>query len=174
MSGIAGLLRFDRQPVSRPELERVANALRAHGPDRSQVMVNGNIGFVHVLMRMTPEDQFDHQPHCGPSGSMITADLRLDNRDEMLARIGADAAGSDVLAGFADPAERLGEIRRRGVADAARPVRGRDLESAAARFDTGARSDRAQCRHVASKRALLCFLHHAQRPVCAGRRCVAN
>jgi asparagine synthase (glutamine-hydrolysing) len=88
MSGIAGLLCFDRLPVSRPELERVANALRAHGPDRSQVMVNGNIGFVHVLMRMTPEDQFDRQPHCGPSGSMITADLRLDNRAEMLARIG--------------------------------------------------------------------------------------
>lgn len=88
MSGIAGLLRFDRQPVNRAELERVANALRAHGPDRSHVAVNGSIGFVHVLMRITGEDQFDHQPYCGPSGSMITADLRLDNRAEMLARIG--------------------------------------------------------------------------------------
>jgi asparagine synthase (glutamine-hydrolysing) len=91
MSGIAGLLCFDRQPVSRPELERVANALRAHGPDRSHVVVNGNVGFVHVLMRMTPEDQFEHQPYRGPSGSMITADLRLDNRADMLARIGMTA-----------------------------------------------------------------------------------
>ena len=140
MSGIAGLMRFDRQPVSRHELERVANALRAHGPDRSHVIVNGSIGFVHVLMRMTPEDQFDHQPCRGASGSMITADLRLDNRDDMLARIGVTSARGDVLAGFADSVERVGEIRRRGMADAARSVRGRDLGSAETRFDTGARS----------------------------------
>lgn len=89
MSGIAGLLRFDCEPVSRPELERMANALRAHGPDRSHVVVNGHVGFVHVLMRMTPDDQFDQQPYRGAGGSMITADLRLDNRDDMLARIGS-------------------------------------------------------------------------------------
>lgn len=88
MSAIAGLLRFDRHPVSRPELERVATALRAHGPDRSHVVVNSRVGFVHVLMRMTAEDQSDYQPYRGPSGSLITADMRLDNRDEMLIRIG--------------------------------------------------------------------------------------
>ena len=37
------------------------------------------------------------------------------------------------------------------------------------RFDTGARSSRAQCRHVAPERALLRLRHHAQRPVRAGR-----
>src|SRR6187401_1980041 len=88
MSGIAGLLRFDREPVNRPELERVANALRNHGPDRSHVVISGSVGLVHVLMRMTPEDQSDHQPHLGTSGSIITADIRLDNRDDMLGRIG--------------------------------------------------------------------------------------
>jgi asparagine synthase (glutamine-hydrolysing) len=88
MSGIAGLLRFDRQPVSQPELERVAGALRAHGPDRSQVVVDGSVGFVHVLMRMTPDDQLDRQPYRGAGGSTITADLRLDNRGDVLARIG--------------------------------------------------------------------------------------
>ena len=88
MSAIAGLLRFDGQSVKRPELERVANALRSYGPDRSRVVTDGNIGFVHALMRLTPEDQFDHQPARGSSGSLITADLRLDNRDEIIARIG--------------------------------------------------------------------------------------
>ena len=47
-----------------------------------------SIGLVHVLMRMTPEDQFDRQPWRGASGSLITADVRLDNRDDVLARIG--------------------------------------------------------------------------------------
>jgi asparagine synthase (glutamine-hydrolysing) len=88
MSAIAGLLRFDGKPVQRRDLERMANALRMHGPDRAEMLAMGNAGLVHVLMRMTPEDQFDRQPWRGASGAIITADLRLDNRDEVLARIG--------------------------------------------------------------------------------------
>ena len=88
MSGIAGLVRFDGQPVKRQELERVANTLRQYGPDRSGITVSENIGFVHTLMRMTPEDCFDKQPQRGPSGALITADVRLDNRDELASRIG--------------------------------------------------------------------------------------
>ena len=88
MSGIAGLLRFDGRTVTRHDLERVANSLRQYGPDRSDITASGSIGLVHVLMRMTPEDQFDSQPWHGASGSLITADVRLDNRDDVLARIG--------------------------------------------------------------------------------------
>ena len=88
MSGIAGILRFDDREIARRDLERAANALRSHGPDRSDIVVAGGIGLVHVLMRMTPEDQFDRQPYRGASGALITADIRLDNRNDMLARIG--------------------------------------------------------------------------------------
>ena len=96
MSAIAGLLRFDGHTVVRRDLERVANTLHLHGPDRSDLMVAGHVGLVHVLMRMTPEDQFDRQPWRGASGSVITADLRLDNRDDVLARIGV--APQDAIA----------------------------------------------------------------------------
>lgn len=88
MSGIAGLVRFDGGSVIRRDLERVANALRQHGPDRSGIVAGDSVGLVHVLMRMTPEDRFDCQPSHGASGSLITADMRLDNRDDLLARIG--------------------------------------------------------------------------------------
>lgn len=91
MSGIAGLLRFDGRPAGRHDLDRVANAVRAHGPDRSDVMVLGDVGLVHVLMRITPEDRSDRQPWRGRSGAVITADVRLDNRDDVLARIGVTA-----------------------------------------------------------------------------------
>ena len=50
----------------------------------------GEIGLVHLLMRMTPEDIFDRQPWRGASGSVIAADLRLDNRDELPAALGLD------------------------------------------------------------------------------------
>ena len=88
MSSIAGLLRFDGGTVARHRLERATNALRQYGPDRADIAVADGIGLVHVLMRMTPEDQFDRQPWQGASGALITADLRLDNRDEVLERIG--------------------------------------------------------------------------------------
>jgi len=39
-------------------------------------------------MRMTPEDVFDRQPLRGASGALMTADLRLDNRDELAGRSG--------------------------------------------------------------------------------------
>jgi len=89
MSAIAGLLRLHGQDVARRDLERMANALRPHGPDRSAVAVAGPAGLAHALMRMTPEDRFDRQPLRGASGAVIAADLRLDNRTELLALIGA-------------------------------------------------------------------------------------
>src|SRR6202035_5045541 len=57
-------------------------------PDRADMTIGEGIGLVHVLMRMTPEDQFDRQPWQGASGALISADVRLDNRDEVLERIG--------------------------------------------------------------------------------------
>jgi asparagine synthase (glutamine-hydrolysing) len=88
MSGIAGLIRFDSRPVMRRDLERTANTLTQYGPDRVDIFAKESIGLVHALMRMTPEDRFDRQPHQGASGALITADARLDNRDELLERIG--------------------------------------------------------------------------------------
>src|SRR5579864_1009531 len=88
MSAIAGLLRFDGGVASRHDLTRAANALRQYGPDRADIAVADGIGLVHALMRMTPEDRFDRQPWQGASGALISADVRLDNRDEVLGRIG--------------------------------------------------------------------------------------
>lgn len=88
MSGIAGKIRFDGGRVERHELDRVANALHQYGPDRSAIVAQDNVGFAHALMRMTPEDRYDHQPWRGASGAIITADLRIDNRDELLERVG--------------------------------------------------------------------------------------
>ena len=89
---------------------------------------NGSVGLVHVLMRMTPEDRFDRQPWRGASGAIITADLRLDNRDEVLARLGSRhrtpwPGRTHVFCSL------LGKIRRQPVDEFARTVRCRDLGS---------------------------------------------
>src|SRR5215813_12124106 len=74
MSGIAGLIRFDGRNVTRRDLERAANALNQYGPDRVEIIARDNCGLAHALMRMTP------------------ADLRLDNRDNLLAQTGMSPA----------------------------------------------------------------------------------
>jgi asparagine synthetase B (glutamine-hydrolysing) len=74
---IAGVDQFDGAAVLVEDLERVAKALRPYGPDRSNVVVAGPVGFVSVLMRMTPEDHFDRQPCLSASRSIITADARV-------------------------------------------------------------------------------------------------
>ena len=88
MSGIAGILRFDGAAIERRDLERAANALRAYGPDRFDILAHGSVGLVHALMRMTPEDRFDRQPWRAASGAVIGADVRLDNRDDLIVRLG--------------------------------------------------------------------------------------
>lgn len=90
MSAIAGLFRFDGRPVDRRDIERMLNALQAHGPDRRGLHTSADFGFGHLLMRMTPEDTFDAQPVRGASQTMMVADLRLDNRDELAAALGLD------------------------------------------------------------------------------------
>jgi asparagine synthase (glutamine-hydrolysing) len=114
MSGIAGVLRFDGGSVARRDLERMANALHAHGPDRSDIAIPAeNIGLAHVLMRMTPEDQFDRQPWRGSSGAVLVADVRLDNRDDVLDWIGV--APHDALA-WPDSRVLLAAWEKRGDA----------------------------------------------------------
>jgi asparagine synthetase B (glutamine-hydrolysing) len=161
MSAIAGLLRFDGGSVTRHGLERAANALRQYGPDRADIAIADGIGLVHVLMRMTPEDQFDRQPWQGASGALITADVRLDNRDEVAERIGimpgearAWPDSRVLLAGW----EKLGDVLWP-------MLRGRDLGCSTPRFDAGARSSRAQRGDVAQERAIFRLRHHAERTV---------
>src|SRR5271156_3628685 len=88
MSGIAGQIRLHGEIVARRDLERMVNALHRHGPERSNFVIAGTVGLAHALMRMTPEDQFCGQPLRGASGAILVADLRLDNRDDVLAATG--------------------------------------------------------------------------------------
>src|SRR5689334_6222265 len=90
MSAIAGIVRFDDGPVKKRELERVAAALKQFGPDRSGIAIDHRVGFAHSLMRMTPEDSFDRQPLSLNGGIMLVADLRIDNRDEIIRRFTLD------------------------------------------------------------------------------------
>jgi asparagine synthase (glutamine-hydrolysing) len=88
MSGICGLFNLDDRPVSEPELAAMTAMLKKRGPDATRLWHNGPIGMGHTLLATTPELLFERQPYeHTETGYVITADVRLDNREELIAAL---------------------------------------------------------------------------------------
>lgn len=89
MSGVFGIFNQDGAPTTEPELRDMASLLTRRGPDGTGIWHVGCAGLGHTLLATTPELVFERQPLRDPAtGCVITADVRLDNRDELLAALG--------------------------------------------------------------------------------------
>jgi asparagine synthase (glutamine-hydrolysing) len=85
MSGICGIFNQDGCPVAAGDLHRMLSLLVQRAPEGTAHRQEGCIGFGHTLLATTLEVQWDHQPlRHARSGCMVSADVRLDNRDELL------------------------------------------------------------------------------------------
>lgn len=85
MSGVFGLWNLDGRPVEPETLARMAGAMAHRGPDGSGVWQDGPVGLGHLADHTTPESSFARQPLATPDGKLIvTADVRLDNRDALI------------------------------------------------------------------------------------------
>ncbi|HEV2388545.1 MAG TPA: asparagine synthase-related protein [Candidatus Acidoferrales bacterium] len=87
MSGIAGIVNLDGAPVDRDLLERMASSVAYRGPDASEVWTRGPTGFVHTSFRTTFEAQRERQPMSLDGEVWITADARIDGREDLLAEL---------------------------------------------------------------------------------------
>jgi asparagine synthase (glutamine-hydrolysing) len=88
MSGIFGLFNQDGAPVSDGELTDMASLLERRGPDRTGRWRDGAIGLGHTLLATTPEAVLEQLPlKHAETGCVIAADVRLDNRAELLAAL---------------------------------------------------------------------------------------
>lgn len=86
MSGICGLFNLNNAPVAPDELRSMTAMLERRGPQGSRHWNSGLTGLGHTLLATTPELVFERQPFFhAASNCVITADVRLDNRDELLA-----------------------------------------------------------------------------------------
>ena len=89
MSAIAGIFFLDGRPVDRPVLERMVGSIAHRGPDGEGMWSEGPVGLGHRMLWTTPESLHEKLPLMGKSGDLIlTADARLDNRDELIAALG--------------------------------------------------------------------------------------
>ncbi|MFW6255966.1 MAG: asparagine synthase-related protein, partial [Candidatus Sumerlaeota bacterium] len=88
MSGIAGIVHLDRRPVDQDQLARMLANMSHRGPDGSGVWVNKHVGLGHLMFHETPESLSEQQPCANSqSGLTITADARIDNREELAGKL---------------------------------------------------------------------------------------
>ena len=89
MSGICGQFNLDDAPVAAADLRAMTAMLEQRGPERTDIWRDGLTGLGHTLLATTPELIFERQPFKhAETGCVITADVRLDNRDELLDSFG--------------------------------------------------------------------------------------
>jgi asparagine synthase (glutamine-hydrolysing) len=89
VSGIAGLFYLDGREVSPIDIDGMTETLAQRGPDDRGAWAEGPVGFGHRALWTTPESLQEKLPFLSADGILvITADARLDNRDELISRIG--------------------------------------------------------------------------------------
>lgn len=86
MSGVAGVYYRDGDGVDQTELEAFSRSLAHRAVDGSSTLEEDPIGFTHQQFHTTPEAVHEELPRA-EHGLAITADARIDNRDDLLSRL---------------------------------------------------------------------------------------
>jgi asparagine synthase (glutamine-hydrolysing) len=87
LSGIVGIYDRSGAPVDQALLRALAHFLSYRGPDWRDTWSSGAIGFGHTLLRTTRESQLERQPASLDGQFFITADARIDCREELRIKI---------------------------------------------------------------------------------------
>jgi asparagine synthase (glutamine-hydrolysing) len=91
MSGIGGIYFLDKRPLENNKLTLVSNALAHRGSDRDGVWLQESVGLCHKMLWTTPESLLETLPLVNQAGNLvITADARIDNRDELIPALGLE------------------------------------------------------------------------------------
>ena len=87
MSGIVGMYERSGAPVDRTLLQALAHFLSYCGPDARETWFHGSVGLAHTMLRTTRASQIERQPASLAGRLWITADARIDCRDELLGKL---------------------------------------------------------------------------------------
>ncbi|MGB6067986.1 MAG: lasso peptide isopeptide bond-forming cyclase [Desulfomonilaceae bacterium] len=98
MSGLIGAFFRDGRPLDSSVLSGMLEAIAYRGPDGCSVWHEGSLGLGHLMLHTTPESLHEKLPKSDESGRfVITADARIDNRDELMSRLGMESRPADVV-----------------------------------------------------------------------------
>jgi asparagine synthase (glutamine-hydrolysing) len=85
MSAIAGIWRLAGETSAAQDCEQMLTAQSIYGNCKSNVWTNPPLALGRRLAKLLQEDVYDDQPLIGAGGRLVlVADLRLDNRDELV------------------------------------------------------------------------------------------
>ena len=87
MSAIAGIFSLDKRPVELQNLEQMIDTMAHRGNDGVNTWCQNNCGLAHRLLWTTPESLVEKQP-LAQENLVISADARLDNREELISLLG--------------------------------------------------------------------------------------
>jgi len=96
VSGIVGINFLDKQPARIEVLGFMVDALAQRGPDDVNIWIDGAVGLGHTMLRTTPESLHEIMP-LKMGDLIITADARIDNRDELCSLLGMDCQPMDSI-----------------------------------------------------------------------------
>jgi asparagine synthase (glutamine-hydrolysing) len=106
MSVQYGRLNLDGKPADIQEMDRIRRLLAPYGPDGESCYGKHNLAVIYRAFYTTQEARKEKQPFILASGAVMTWDGRLDNREELLLRLGhvvADnEADASIVAGTLD------------------------------------------------------------------------
>jgi len=89
MSGIVGIINPDRQPVDPEMLRGMTRHMAFRGPDAQEIWSDTYVGLGHAMLRTTFEMATERQPWSLDGKVWITADARIDARDELKEKLRA-------------------------------------------------------------------------------------
>jgi asparagine synthase (glutamine-hydrolysing) len=113
MSAIAGIWRITARPEAAESCERMLAAQSIYGNHKSNVWSASPVALGRRLAKLLPEDVYDDQPLIGGGGRyVLVADLRLDNRDELIESLEISPAQAKTMC---DAALLLATFERWGV-----------------------------------------------------------
>jgi len=88
MSALVGIYYPDGRKVEPMDLQRMVASVAHRGPDGVGMWSMGCIGLGHRILWTTPESPHETLPLVNQTGDLvITADARIDNRDELIAAL---------------------------------------------------------------------------------------
>src|SRR5262245_10430097 len=89
MSAIVGIYFMDGRAADHNTINQMLERVKHRGPDRAGVWCESSVGLGHRMLLTTSESLHEKAPLVSKSGDIaLTADARIDNRDELINALG--------------------------------------------------------------------------------------
>lgn len=106
MSAQAGIWNFSGEPINEKLMTDFCESLKQLGPDGESRYVKGAVAMLYRPFHTTADSRREQQPYISPSGSVVTLDGRIDNRQdlamELRNRLDVDPTDVEIVAAAFD------------------------------------------------------------------------